>query len=38
MCNKSVKNMQFNGKFLKYVVMFILLGNVVTLYYNKFCS
>ena len=31
---KSVKNMKSNVKFLKYVVMYILLSNVVVLGYN----
>ena len=31
---KSVKNMKSNVRFLKYVVMYILLSNVVVLGYN----
>ena len=34
MCIMSVNNMQFNVRFLKYVVIFILLSEFVALSYN----
>ena len=35
---KDIKNMQFNVRFSKYVVIFILLNEFVVLSYNQFCS